>query len=101
MTHSRAKDFRLIRPLVFVNEKITAEFAAAMGAPVIPCGCSQRAGTVRRSLRGLFAGLEAEYPHLQETLLTAMGKVELGRLLDTRYLDLEGAEAELLPVLDD
>ncbi len=102
VTHSRAKDFRLIRPLVFVNEKITAEFAASLGAPVIPCGCSQRAGTVRRSLRSLFAGLEADYPHLQETLLSAMGKVELGRLLDTRYLDLDGEKAaELLPVLED
>jgi hypothetical protein len=36
------------------------------------------------------AGLEATQPHLQETLLAAMGNVELKRLLDTRYLDLDG-----------
>jgi tRNA 2-thiocytidine biosynthesis protein TtcA len=102
VTWSGAKDFRLIRPLVFVSEKITTEFAASLGAPVVPCGCSQRTGTVRKTLRGVFAELEQRHPHLQETLLAAMGNVELKRLLDPRYLDLDGAgeaEAELLPIL--
>ena len=89
VTHSRERDFRLIRPLVYVSEDITTRFAETLGAPIIPCGCSQRTGTVRRSLRGLFAGLEAEHPHLKENLLTAMGNLEPSRLLDTRYLDLE------------
>jgi tRNA 2-thiocytidine biosynthesis protein TtcA len=106
VTYSGAKDFRLIRPLVLVSEKITAEFAASLGAPVVPCGCSQKTGTVRQSLRGVFAELEIAHPHLQETLLAAMGNVELKRLLDTRYLDLDGASAgdaeqELLPILGD
>ena len=104
VTWSGAKDFRLIRPLVFVSEKITTEFAASLGAPLVPCGCSQKTGTVRKSLRGMFAELEEKHPHLQETLLAAMGNVELKRLLDTRYLDLDGvsageAETELLPIL--
>jgi hypothetical protein len=52
----------------------------------------------------VFAELEEQHPHLQETLLAAMGNVELKRLLDPRYLDLDGsvageAEAELLPIL--
>jgi len=38
--------------------------------------------------------LEKEYPHLKETLLSAMGKIETGRLLDTRFLDLDGAVVE-------
>src|SRR5579862_9615926 len=54
ITYSRQRDFRLIRPLVFVSEAITRQFAASLGVPVIPCGCSQRTGTVRRSLRDLF-----------------------------------------------
>ncbi|MBX9602885.1 MAG: PP-loop domain-containing protein [Bryobacteraceae bacterium] len=105
VTYSRERDFRLIRPLVYVTEDLTARFAETLGAPVIPCGCSQRTGTVRRSLRELFSGLEQEYPNLKQTLLSAMGNVELSRLLDPRYLDLEGesipdvAESELLPIL--
>jgi len=104
ITWSRDKDFRLIRPLVFVTEDLTTSFAESLGAPVIPCGCSQRTGTVRKSLRGMFSQMEKDYPHLKETLLSAMGKIEVGRLLDTRYLNLEQAsepEPELLPIFND
>jgi tRNA 2-thiocytidine biosynthesis protein TtcA len=103
VTRSRDREFRLIRPLVYVNEEITAKFAESLGAPVIPCGCSQRVGTVRRSIRSLFADIEKDYPHLKDTLLAAMGNLQPQRLLDTRYLDLEAAEEPeptLLPVLD-
>ena len=53
ITWSRERDFRLIRPLVYVTEDLTTRFAESLGAPVIPCGCSQRTGTVRRSLRDM------------------------------------------------
>ncbi len=90
VTHSRQKEFRLIRPLVFVSEAITARFAQGLGAPVIPCGCSQKTGTVRGSLRGLFAEMEKEHPDLKQSLLSAMGNIFPERLLDPRFLDLEG-----------
>jgi len=93
ITSSRAGEYRLIRPLVFVTEDITRSYADSMGIPVIPCGCSQRTGTVRRALRDLFGELEREHPHLKENILSAMGNVDTGRLLDPRFLDLEGAEA--------
>jgi hypothetical protein len=43
---------------------------------------------------------------LKETLLSAMGNLEPGRLLDTRYLNLDGEgsandEPALLPILED
>jgi tRNA 2-thiocytidine biosynthesis protein TtcA len=102
ITWSRQRDFRLIRPLVFVTENLTTQFAESLGAPVIPCGCSQRTGTVRRSLRDIFGELEKEHPHLKETLLSAMGNVETSRLLDPRFLDLEGrAEPNPLVVISD
>ena len=104
VTWSSAKDFRLIRPLVYVTEDITTKFAASLGAPVIPCGCSQRTGTVRRSLRDLLGGLEKEYPRIKESLLSAMGNIEPGRLLDTRYLppdSVQQEQATLLPILQE
>lgn len=94
VTWSSKREFRLIRPLVYVTENLTRDFAAALGAPVIPCGCSQKTGTVRRSLRDILAELEADHPSIKETLLSAMGRIETGRLLDTRFLDLESSEAE-------
>ena len=86
---SRKGEFRLIRPLVYVTEDLTSAFAAQLGAPVVPCGCSQKTGTVRRTLRDFFAEVEKEHPFLKETLLSAMGNVEASRLLDTRFLNLD------------
>lgn len=91
ITYSRERDFRLIRPLVYVTEDLTTRYAESLGAPVIPCGCSQRTGTVRKTLRGMFGEIEKEHPHLKETLLTAMGNVQTNRLLDPRFLDLDGS----------
>jgi tRNA 2-thiocytidine biosynthesis protein TtcA len=105
ITYSRDKEFRLIRPLVFVTEQTTSRFAESLGAPIVPCGCSQRTGTVRKSIRGLFVEIEKDYPHLKETLLSAMGNLEPDRLLDTRYLNLDGKtpdrDSSLFPVLGD
>lgn len=93
-TWSSKREFRLIRPLVYVTEELTRAFAASLGAPVIPCGCSQKTGTVRRSLRDILADLEKDHPFLRETLISAMGKIETGRLLDTRFLDLDGCNED-------
>ena len=94
ITYSRKGDFRLIRPLVYVTVDATRAFAQSLGAPVIPCGCSQKAGTVRRSLRDMLAEIEKDHPFLKETLLSALGNVQPSRLLDTRYIDLEGTDEE-------
>ena len=105
VTHSRDGQFRLIRPLCLVTEDITTAYAASLGAPVIPCGCSQKTGTVRRSLRDVFAGLEKDYPNLKQTMLTAMGNLQPDRLLDPRFVGdgaqpfPAGANEELLPIL--
>ena len=105
VTSSRKKEFRLIRPLMFVTEDLTTAYASESGAPVVPCGCSQKTGTVRRSIRDIFAELEKNHPYLKQTLLTAMGNLEPERLLDLRYLDTEPvstteAPEAPFPVLD-
>lgn len=102
--YSRQREFRLIRPLVYVTEDLTRAFAEQTGAPVVPCGCSMKTGTVRRSLRDIMQELEKEHPHLMSTMLSAMGNLNPGRLLDLRYLDLDdgagGSEPEPFPILD-
>jgi len=57
---------------------------------------------VRRSLREIFSELELQHPHLKEHILSAMGNVDTGRLLDPRFLDLDGREkpaVETFPIL--
>ena len=44
---------------------------------------------MRRTLRDMLGEIEQDHPFLKETLLSAMGKIEPGRLLDTRFLDLD------------
>jgi tRNA 2-thiocytidine biosynthesis protein TtcA len=104
VAYSRERDFRLIRPLVYVNEEITSAYAEARQFPVVPCGCSQRTGTVRRSLREFIAEWKQEHPHVLENILSAMGNVDTRRLLDTRFLGeepamVEGGEPDLLPLI--
>ena len=102
VTASRSREYRLIRPLVYVTEDMTRAYAESLGVPIVPCGCSQKTGTVRRALRDMFASLEREYPHLKENIISAMGNVDTSRLLDTRYLPAEGAETpEAFPILAD
>ena len=110
VTWSRERDFRLIRPLIYVTEEITRKYVESKGVPVVPCGCSLRTGTVRRSIRETIADWEIEHPHLRENILSAMGNIQPGRLLDTRYHEAEELVAEeeltiggsaLLPVLHD
>lgn len=108
ITWSKKREYRLIRPLVFVNEETTRAYVELKGVPVVPCGCSLRTGTVRRGIRETLADWEREHPHLRENILTAMGNINHGRLLDTRYLDPEGdideetvATNTLLPVLQE
>lgn len=89
ITWSRKREFRLIRPLVYVTEDLTKAYATQMGCPVVPCGCSQKTGTVRRTLRDILSEIEGDHPFLKETLISAMGKIDTARMLDVRFLDIE------------
>ncbi|MCC7174987.1 MAG: PP-loop domain-containing protein [Bryobacterales bacterium] len=86
VTWSRDREFRLIRPLVFVPEDLTRRYVELLGAPLVPCGCSQKTGTVRKSIRDMLARLEQDYPRLKSTLLASLGNIETQRLLDPQYL---------------
>lgn len=103
VTYSRSKAFRLIRPLVFVGEEITAQYARDLTPHVVPCGCSQKTGTVRGGLRDFFAEMEKEHPRLKDSMLAALGNVRPQRLLDSRLFDPdesdELANERLLPIL--
>ncbi len=106
VTYSRSGDFRIIRPLVYVSEEVTSSYADQRAMPITPGACSQRTGTVRRSLREFLAETKKDHPHVLENILSAMSRIDTPRLLDRRFLDfdqggpLPSAETpELLPVL--
>lgn len=98
VTRSRDGQFRVIRPLVFVPESMTRAFVERIGAPVVPCGCSQKTGTVREAVRGVLAQLEQKFPYIRGNLLRAMANLQPERLLDARYIpELAGELEAALP----
>lgn len=103
VTRSSDREFRLIRPLVFVTEDITRRYVEHLGAPLVPCGCSQRADTVRKAIRELLGQLETRNPFAKQCLLSAMANLDVKRLLDKRFLDLKdgdsGPEDGRLPIV--
>lgn len=86
VARSRDGEFRLIRPLLYVTEDLTQRYVESLGAPVTPCACAARGGQVRHTLRALLAELRQQYPQVISSLMSALGNLETGRLLDTRYL---------------
>ena len=97
VTVSRSGDFRLVRPLVYVSKEVTRGYVEDAGIPVTPCVCSYKTGTVREKLRGFLAELKLANPHVAENLLTAMGNIDVDRLLDRR---LQAAIPVRAPVLE-
>ena len=82
---SRSGEFRIVRPLVYVSEELTAAYAAETGLEITPCVCSFKTGTVREKLRGFLSDLRKDNPHVLENLLAAMGRIDGSRLLDPRF----------------
>ena len=89
VAQSRSGQFRLIRPLIYVSEEITAGYAEEQGLQITPCVCSFKTGTVRESLRNFLHKTKQSNPHVMENLLSAMGRIETSRLLDRRFIGRE------------
>jgi len=96
---SRSGEFRLIRPLIYVSEEITAGYAQEQGIEITPCVCSFKTGTVRESLRNFLHTAKQNNPHVMENLLAAMGRIDTSRLLDRRFIDRESVmdDSDSLP----
>lgn len=74
----------VIRPLVYVEEKDIADFAAQNGFPVVCCACPTdvRTDMNRRRMKELLAELEVEFPGIKHSLIASLGKVQPRHLLD-------------------
>ncbi|MBI5189607.1 MAG: tRNA 2-thiocytidine(32) synthetase TtcA [Nitrospirae bacterium] len=77
----------VIRPLCYVSEAETAEFARANGFPVINCGCPVCGGSAmkRHKVKALLNKLESEDPGIKDSLLAALGNIKPKYLMDKRF----------------
>ncbi len=81
VAHSRKGSLRLIRPLVFVPEDLTAAYARARGFRTIGCVCGDKDG-IRREIRALLAGVRVRHAGVTESIAAALGNVNPYTLFD-------------------
>jgi len=77
----------VIRPLVFVWEHETAEYARMKKLPVICCKCPacMDFNMKRRQVKHLLAKLEGEHPGIKKSFLRALQNFSPDRLLSPKY----------------
>jgi tRNA 2-thiocytidine biosynthesis protein TtcA len=68
---------QVIRPLVYVREDLTRQYATEAGVPIIGCSCSYHGmgGTRRHWVKRLLSEIEIEVPDVRSNLLASMGRV--------------------------
>lgn len=88
----------VIRPLALCAEEEIAEYAAAVGFPILPCNlCGSQENLQRQQMKQLLTELEAKYPKLKGTMLAALGNVNPTHLLDLPLLERLAGVAPALP----
>ncbi|HEY3068427.1 MAG TPA: ATP-binding protein [Methylomirabilota bacterium] len=81
LARSRKGGLRLIRPLVFVTEAMTAEYARAHDLRTIGCVCGDKE-SVRREIRDFLRTVQARHPGVAESITAALGNVNPYTLFD-------------------
>ena len=70
VAQSSGKEFRIIRPLLYVDEDTIRAYSKSSSLPITPCACSLRDGA-RTRIRGFLQSLAAENPHVRSNLVSA------------------------------
>ncbi len=76
----------VIRPLIYAREDDIIPYAQALQFPVQRCNCPHETALEqgqRARVKSLLGELEAEFPHLKNRMLAALGRVRPSHLLDT------------------
>lgn len=74
---------RIIRPLVYVREQTTRDFAKSLGVPILACGCAYEgmAGSRRRWVKQVLNQLEKDVPDVRSNILHGMKRIRIRHLL--------------------
>ena len=85
----------VIRPLIYCAEETLARFAEARRFPILPCNlCGSQPDAQRKQMKALLSRLETEHPNLRQTMLAALGNVNLSHLLDREAFTRQRPAAE-------
>jgi len=76
VSQSQKGTLRLIRPLVYVTENLSTEYAAAQGFLPIACVCSEKE-SVRREIREFLDAMKSRHIGISDSIIAALGNVNL------------------------
>ena len=93
VSQSQKGSVRLIRPLIYVNETLSTEYAAAQGFLPIECVCSEKE-SVRREIREFLDSMRSRHTGISESMVAAMGNVNLYTLFGETAQDPVCSEPE-------
>jgi tRNA 2-thiocytidine biosynthesis protein TtcA len=80
VAQSRKGSLRLIRPLVYVTEDLSTEYARALGFLPIACVCGEKEN-VRREIREFLDVMKTRHAGISDSITAALGNVNLYTLL--------------------
>jgi tRNA 2-thiocytidine biosynthesis protein TtcA len=93
VAQSQKGSVRLIRPLIYVNESLSRDYAAAQGFLPIACVCSEKE-SVRREIREFLDSMKSRHAGVSESMIAAMGNVNLSTLFGENVQDPVCSEPE-------
>jgi tRNA 2-thiocytidine biosynthesis protein TtcA len=91
VSQSQKGTVRLIRPLVYVTESLSTEYATAQGFLPIACVCSEKE-SVRREIREFLDVMKSRHVGIPDSIIAALGNVNLYTLFGEKT---QSAEAEV------
>jgi tRNA 2-thiocytidine biosynthesis protein TtcA len=91
VSQSQKGTLRLIRPLVYVTETLSTEYARAQGFLPIACVCSEKE-SVRRELREFLDTMKSRHVGISDSIIAALGNVNLYTLFGEQPPDPTAAE---------
>jgi len=83
VAESRKGGLRLIRPLVFVTEDLSTEYARVQGFLPIACVCGEKE-SVRKEIREFLDSMKSRHLGIADSMTAALGNVNLYSLFTKR-----------------
>jgi tRNA(Ile)-lysidine synthase TilS/MesJ len=92
VAQSQKGSVRLIRPMVYVSENLSTEYAKAQGFLPIACVCSEKE-SIRREIREFMDAMKSRHVGISDSITAALGNVNLYTLFGQNLPQREGAAA--------
>ena len=86
VSQSQKGGLRLIRPLIYVTENLSTEYARAKGFLTIACVCSEKE-SVRREIREFLDTMKSRHVGISDSITAALGNVNLYTLFGENASD--------------